>query len=167
MPLYECRCEPCGVTFEVLVPLSAARMRSRPCPQCARPARRIISAVSFMMGGGSPPPGAGRSDPSRRDVTSLKVPPSARLCWMDDKSASRFAAYKHGRGAEYDDTVAARAERSAQLGLPETKNQQHPHGHDHSPLADPAVYARRRAAAARKLKAAESKEITSRPRPPA
>jgi hypothetical protein len=31
--------------------------------------------------------------------------------------------------------------------------------HSHSPLADPAVFARRREAAARKVKIAESKEI--------
>jgi putative FmdB family regulatory protein len=161
MPLYECCCEPCRLTFEVLAQSSASRMRTRPCPECGRPARRIISAVSFSVDRGRKRPDVARIGPSRPDVTSLKVPPSARLCWMDEKSAARFAAYKHGRGAEYDDTVAAREERTKQLGLPQKAP-----ANDHStPLADPAVYARR-AAAARKTKAAESKDLMSRPRPP-
>jgi hypothetical protein len=46
------------------------------------------------------------------------VPDFARLCWMDDRSAERFAAYKLGRGAEYDDKSAAIEERRKQRGLP-------------------------------------------------
>jgi len=65
---------------------------------------------------------------------------------MDQKSTSRYAAYLHGRGAEYDDTVATRAEKRQQRGLPPEKTPAS--HHDHSPLADPAVFARRRAAAA-------------------
>jgi putative FmdB family regulatory protein len=160
MPLYECRCERCALTFEVLAPISAARMRSRPCPECGRAARRIISAVSFAVSESTS--GAAAGDPvprgqSRSDVTKLSVPPWARLCWMDDKSASRFAAYKHGRGAEYDDTVAAREETRKNRGAPADKPSADPHGH--SPLSDPAVLARRRAAAARKQKVIESKEM--------
>jgi hypothetical protein len=67
---------------------------------------------------------------------------------MDKKSTSRYAAYLHGRGAEYDDTVAARAEKRQQHGLPAEKPQTS--HHDHSPLSDPAVFARRRAAAAKR-----------------
>jgi hypothetical protein len=37
---------------------------------------------------------------------------------MDDRSAERFAAYKRGRGAEYDDKSAAKEELRNQRGLP-------------------------------------------------
>jgi hypothetical protein len=68
---------------------------------------------------------------------------------MDERSTARYAAHLHGRGAEYDDTVAARTETRKQRGEPEPAATTHQHGHTHrqSPLADPAVYARRRAAA--------------------
>ena len=46
------------------------------------------------------------------------VPDFARLCWMDDRSAERFAAYKLGRGAEYDDKSAAREDLRKKRGLP-------------------------------------------------
>lgn len=165
MPLYECRCERCALTFEVLAPISAARMRSRPCPECGRAARRIISPVSFAVGG-APAANVALRGQSRSDVTKLSVPPWARLCWMDDKSAARFAAYKHGRGAEYDDTVAAREETRKQRGESVEKPAADSHGHSplasHSPLADPAVLARRRAAAARKQKVIESKEMLAK-----
>ena len=156
MPLYECRCERCGLTFEVLAPVSA-RMKGRPCPECGGAARRILSAVSFSISGaGRAEASEERTDP-RADVTKLRVPPQARLCWMDDRSAARFAAYKHGRGAEYDDRMAAREEVKKQRGEP---SGDHAGGkHSHSPLADPAVFARRRDAAARKTKVADSKEI--------
>jgi putative FmdB family regulatory protein len=162
MPLYECRCERCELTFEVLAPLSSSGMKSRPCPNCGRAARRIISAVAFTVEGGA------RSN-STPDVTQLKVPPPARLCWMDDRSAARFAAYKHGRGAEYDDKTHERAEARKKRDAPaqEPAAAAHPHAHSHTPLADPLVYANRRDAAARKAKAAGAKEITSRPRRPA
>ncbi|HZO83555.1 MAG TPA: zinc ribbon domain-containing protein [Candidatus Binataceae bacterium] len=167
MPLYECRCERCELTFEVLAPLSASRMRSRPCPECGRPARRIISAVSFALGGAraSESDGAPSRDRSRPDVTKLKVPPSARLCWMDDRSAARLAAYKHGRGAEYDDVVAAREEKRKQRGEPQPAA--HAHSHSHSPLSDPVVFKHRAEAAARRAKVAESKDVARRPLKPA
>jgi len=86
----------------------------------------------------------------RTDVTKLRVPTVARPCWMDDRSASRFAAYKQGRGAEYDDTVAARAEKKRERGIAAgPAPARHDHGHAHSPLADPGVRARRAAAARR------------------
>ncbi|MGH8013264.1 MAG: hypothetical protein ACREQ4_12260 [Candidatus Binataceae bacterium] len=37
---------------------------------------------------------------------------------MDDKSAQRFAAYKAGRGHEYDDRQAAHQELTKQRGEP-------------------------------------------------
>ena len=162
MPLYECRCERCEHTFEVLAPLSSSGMKSRPCPKCGRAARRLISAVAFTVEGGS------RSN-SKPDVTQLKVPPPARLCWMDDRSAARFAAYKYGRGAEYDDTIHAREEVNKKRGEPpqEAAVAAHDPAHSHSTLADPVVHAHRRDAAARRAKAAESKKVTSRPRPSA
>ena len=80
-------------------------------------------------------------------ATRLSVPPPAQICWMDGPSRARYAAHLTGRGAEYDDTIAARAETRKQRGAPPAKPAAH--NHDHSPLADPAVYARRRAAAAR------------------
>ena len=144
MPLYECRCERCELTFEVLAPLSSSVMKSRPCPNCGRAARRIISAVAFTVEGGT------RAS-STPDVTQYKVPPPARLCWMDDRSAARYAAYKHGRGAEYDDKTQARDEAKKKRDEPPSKPAPaaHQHAHSHSALA----------AAARKAKAAESKPL--------
>ena len=154
MPLYECRCERCELTFEVLAPLSSSGLRSRPCPKCGRAARRIISAVAFTVEGGA-------RKSSTPDVTQLKVPPPARLCWMDDRSAARYAAYKHGRGAEYDDKTQAREEAKKKRDEPPAKPaaaaHDHAHSHSHAALA----------AAARKAKAAEAKQITTRPRPSA
>ncbi len=104
-----------------------------------------MSAARFHSGRAAPPIDA-RPAGAKRDVTELGVPSAARMCWMDDRSASRLAAYKHGRGAEYDDTMAARDEAKKKYG---TAAKPSSHRHGHSPLADPAVFARR-AAAARK-----------------
>jgi putative FmdB family regulatory protein len=147
MPLYECRCERCELTFEVLAPLSSSGLKSRPCPNCGRAARRIISAVSFTVEGGA------RAN-STPDVTQLKVPPPARLCWMDDRSAARYAAYKHGRGAEYDDKSHAREEAKKKRDEPPSKPAAAAHEHAHSHLSA--------ATAARKAKAAEAKQISAR-----
>ena len=145
MPLYECRCERCELTFEVLAPLSSSGLKSRPCPRCGRAARRIISAVAFTVEGGT------RAS-AVSDVTQLKVPPPARLCWMDDRSAARYAAYKHGRGAEYDDKMHQREEIGKERGEPPAtalvSGHQHKHAHPHanptgrkSSLAEPATKA--------------------------
>jgi hypothetical protein len=119
-------------------------MKSRPCPNCGRAARRIISAVAFTVEGGT------RAS-STPDVTQYKVPPPARLCWMDDRSAARYAAYKHGRGEEYDDKTQAREEAKKKGDEPPSKpaTTAHQHAHSHSALA----------AAARKAKAADSKPL--------
>jgi len=157
MPIYECHCERCDLTFEALAPLST-RMKARPCPGCGRSSRRVISAASLTRSAVIRSGASGESaDLSRGDVTKLTLPPQARLCWMDDRSASRLAAYQRGRGAEYDDTVASREELRKKQTEPSAKI-----GHEthlHSPLADPAVFARRRDAAARKAKIAESNQI--------
>jgi putative FmdB family regulatory protein len=163
MPIYECRCEACELTFEVLAPLSASGMKGQRCPECGRHARRVISQVSFAINKNGDVP-RDKVVAGRPDVTKLRVPPAARLCWMDDRSASRLAAYKHGRGAEYDDTVAGREELRKKRGVPENKPV--PHSHHDSPLADATVYARRKEAA-RKAKIAESKAITDRRGPSA
>jgi putative FmdB family regulatory protein len=162
MPLYECRCERCDLTFEVLAPLSA-RTKARPCPECGRSSQRVLSAATLARGGSSR---AGASGELARhsDVTKLTLPPHERLCWMDDHSASRIAAYRRGRGAEYDDTVAARDELQKKRAEPPAKAGHE--NHSHSPLADPAVFARRREAAARKVKIAESKQIKPPPSSP-
>jgi putative FmdB family regulatory protein len=136
MPIYECSCEVCRITFEILAPVSEAN-RKRPCPQCARPARRIVSAFAIgaatavadrtSRGTAATEPGPaehtqqghshhGHGQPGR--PRRAVVPDFARLCWMDDRSAERFAAYKLGRGAEYDDKSAASEERRKQRGLP-------------------------------------------------
>jgi len=154
MPLYECRCERCELTFEVLAPLSSSGLRSRPCPNCGRAARRIISAVAFTVEGGT------RAS-STPDVTQLKVPPPARLCWMDDRSAARYAAYKHGRGAEYDDKLNARDEAQKKRGEPPDKPAAVAHDHDHSHSHATM------ATAVRKAKAAKAQAAASRPQPPA
>ena len=155
MPLYECRCERCDMTFEVLAPLST-RTKARPCPECGHSSQRVLSAATLARGGSSRLDAPSES-PRSGDVTKLTLPPHERLCWMDDHSASRIAAYRRGRGAEYDDTVAAREELQKKRAEPPARAGHE--SHSHSPLADPAVFARRREAAARKVKVAESKEI--------
>lgn len=147
MPLYECHCERCEITFEVLAPLSQAA-KSHPCPQCGKQARRMISWVSF--GRGSTATGPVEAAPGPSDVTNLKVPPPAQICWMDQPSSARYAAYLNGRGKEYDETVAARSEARAKRGAPE-KPASHA-AHEHSPLSNPAVYRRRKEAAAKSAK---------------
>jgi putative FmdB family regulatory protein len=154
MPLYECRCERCDLTFEVLAPLST-RTKARPCPECGRSSRRVISAATLARSGAHRT--AESAALSRDDVTRLTLPPHQRLCWMDDRSASRLAAYRSGRGAEYDDVTAAREELRKKQAEPPAKAGHE--SHSHSPLADPAVFARRREAAARKVKISESKQI--------
>ena len=144
MPLYEWRCRVCDLTFEALVSASASKRR-RACPDCHRSSARVMSAARFHSGKAAAPLDA-RPAGAKSDVTQLKVPSPARICWMDDRSASRLAAYKHGRGAEYDDTMAVRAGVKKKYGVT-AKPGSHVHGH--SPLADPTVVARR-AAAARK-----------------
>jgi len=71
---------------------------------------------------------------------------------MDDRSAARYAAYKHGRGAEYDDKMHQREEIGKKRGEPPANapvsGHQHKHAHPHanptgrkSRLAKPATKA--------------------------
>jgi putative FmdB family regulatory protein len=131
MPIYECRCEACRITFEILAPVTAAN-RKRACPRCARPAGRVVSA--FAIGAARGVEGrasASATAPAHENTGDAlhhhaqhgrarrpAVPDFARLCWMDDRSAERFAAYQIGRGAEYDDKSAAVEEQRKQRGLP-------------------------------------------------
>ena len=170
MPIYECNCEACGITFEILAPVNEAN-RKRPCPRCARPAARVISA--FAIGSaratddsamatsatvGSKAAHAGHSrhanvPPGRRSRPT--VPDFARLCWMDDRSAERFAAYKLGRGAEYDDKSATREDLRKRHGLPPTPAPDQ----SNSPVA--AMVARKKAAQAKKAaKAVKTEPLT-------
>lgn len=78
---------------------------------------------------------------------------------MDDRSAERFAAYKMGRGAEYDDKAAVREETRKQRGLPpETPD------NSHSPVAK--LLARKKAQEA-KAASADAAPVTSTPAKPA
>ena len=158
MPLYEYFCDSCLKSFEALIPLSASPQSTHTCPICGAHSRRILSAVNFAMERRTPTVAQNRSRDGKPDVTSLRLPPAARLCWMDDKSAARLAAYKAGRGAEYDDMVAARKELASRHGDSES-NGPAPPAHSHSPLSDPVILANR-IKAAQKEKVAESAAIT-------
>jgi putative FmdB family regulatory protein len=159
MPLYEYFCDDCGISFEALVVLSTSHASNQNCPACGERSRRILSAVNVATERRTPLPMRARDD-GKPDVTSLRLPPAARLCWMDDRSAARLAAYKAGRGAEYDDTIAARQELASQRGDGESAKPAHP-SHSHSPLSDPVVLANR-ARAAQKEKLVQSAAITSK-----
>jgi putative FmdB family regulatory protein len=157
MPLYEYFCTGCSKSFEALVPLSASQQGAHTCPRCGEGSRRILSALNFSLERRTlalPPTRVRDGNP---DVTSLRLPPAARLCWMDDPSAARLAAYKAGRGAEYDDTVAARRELAEQRDQTESGEPASP-PHSHSPLSDPVVLANRRRAAQQE-KAVESASL--------
>ena len=157
MPLYEYFCGGCRSSFEALIPISASAQATQECPNCGGDSSRILSAANFAVGRRGPPLPQGRIRDRRADVTSLTLPPAARLCWMDDRSAARLAAYKAGRGAEYEDVVAARKEFALQNGTAEI-GQPPPLTHSHTPLSDPVVLANRRKAA-QKEKVAESATI--------
>ncbi|MBV8771046.1 MAG: zinc ribbon domain-containing protein [Deltaproteobacteria bacterium] len=159
MPLYEYFCDSCRTSFEALVSSGASLHNLRACRNCGERSRRILSPVNFAIERRTPGLVAGRVH-AKPDVTRLTLPPAARLCWMDNESAARLAAHKAGRGAEYDDTVAARKELASQSGESEVSKPAHSM-HSHSPLSDPTVYANRRNAA-QKEKVAESDTITKR-----
>jgi len=130
MPIYEWQCVD-RHSFEVLASVSAANRRPR-CPSCGRKAERVIS--TFAIHGGAPIATASERAAAREvDVTSLKLPNFARLCGMDDYSATRLAAHKLGRGNEFDDQSAARKERQAARGeAPKKKAAADKHTHSHS-----------------------------------
>lgn len=133
MPIYECHCLACDLTFEVLAPLSQAGRR-HPCPRCARRAPRIASAFAIASGGG---PRDSRSEAAREPGAPeppplcLRYPQVPLLCHMDQKAARRWLAHYNGRGAEYDDKQAAREELHKKRGLPPEPPPAPPaHGHE-------------------------------------
>jgi putative FmdB family regulatory protein len=136
MPIYEWRCAACEITFEALEPAARATVRKR-CPHCGRAARRTVS--TFAISAGNSAVNSARRAAADLDVTKLKVPPFARLCGMDDHSAARFAAYKLGRGTEFDDKTQSRAEieqREARSDPP-SKPARKANRHHHRPGAAP------------------------------
>ena len=105
MPIYEWRCD-CGYEFQEVISWREAD-RGRPCPRCGAPAVRIPS--TFAIRDSAPTPQMKLKKPK------IPKPPSyARLCGMDDYSATRMSAYKTGRGAQFDDYHAAVAEKKEQ-----------------------------------------------------
>src|ERR1700736_3150011 len=126
MPIYEWQCSD-GHFFEVLASASAANKRQR-CPGCGAKSERVIS--TFAIQRGAPVATASERAAARDvDVTSLKLPNFARLCGMDDYSATRLAAHKLGRGPEFDDKMAVRKERQAARGQPLKKTAKPKHSH--------------------------------------
>ena len=118
MPIYEWQCLQ-GHRFEVLSAMKSVG-RARRCPQCSARSSRVISAVA-IHGGAQIATASERAANRDIDVTSLKIPTFARPCGMDDYSATRLAAHKVGRGAEFDDKMAKRKERETSRGEPVAK----------------------------------------------
>jgi putative FmdB family regulatory protein len=129
MPIYEWQCTD-GHGFEVLASANIASRRQR-CPSCGKKSERVIS--TFAIHGGAPIQTASERAAARDlDVTGVKLPNVARLCGMDDYSATRLAAHKLGRGNEFDDKMAARNQRQAARGEPvKKKSATHKHTHSH------------------------------------
>jgi putative FmdB family regulatory protein len=145
MPLYEYFCDTCMTSFEALVRSGDAQLDVPICPDCGERSRRILSEVNLSTGRQASGVPSSRIRDGKPDVTCLTLPPAARLCWMDNESAARLAAYKAGRGAEYDDTVARRKELASLRGESGTASPKQ--AHSHSPLSDQAVLSHRRRAA--------------------
>jgi putative FmdB family regulatory protein len=138
MPLYEYHCPSCQLTFEALEPLRGAR-RPGTCPSCRRRAPRVSSTFSFA-GHGTRSDGNARARSAAARATPerplcLRYPQLPLLCHMDAKSAERFVAHVQGRGAQYDDGLAAKEELRKKRGEPpaaETASGVHAHPHPHS-----------------------------------
>jgi len=129
MPIYEWQCGE-GHIFEMLARADEAKRR-QPCPACGAKSERVIS--TFAIHGGAPIETASERAAARDvDVTSLKLPNAARLCGMDDYSATRLAAHKLGRGNEFDDKMSKRQEpEAARREAPKKKAVAHNHKHSH------------------------------------
>jgi putative FmdB family regulatory protein len=136
MPIYECHCPGCDLTFEVLAPLSQAGRR-HPCPRCKRSAPRIASAFAIASGAGGRVPKTETS--GAKTPTAAKAPPLClshpnvpMLCHMEPKAAARWLARYEGRVAEHDDKQGAREELRRKRGLaPEPTPAPSTHSHDH------------------------------------
>ena len=121
MPIYECHCLGCDLTFEVLAPLSRAGRR-HPCPRCNRPAPRIASAFAIASGASAREPKAETGEAkmlaaSRTPPLCLRHPNVPMLCHMEPKAAARWLARYNGRVAEYDDKQGAREDLRRKRGL--------------------------------------------------
>src|ERR1700691_521407 len=137
MPIYECHCLGCDLTFEVLAPLSRAGRR-HPCPQCNRSSARIASSFAIASGAGARQmkteaglakmPAASNTPP-----LCLSHPNVPMLCHMEPKAAARWLARSNGRVAEYDDKQGAREDLRRKRGLPPESPpppSAHSHGHE-------------------------------------
>src|SRR5271156_6363368 len=136
MPIYECHCLGCDLTFEVLAPLSRAGRR-HPCPRCKRPAPRIASAFAIALGASA------RETKTDTGVAKMPAAPNApplclthpnvpMLCHMEPKAAARWLARYNGRVAEHDDRQGAREALRRKRGLPpETSPPPSAHSHGH------------------------------------
>ncbi len=152
MPLYEYHCPSCRLTFEALEPLRGAR-RPGTCPRCRHRAPRVSSAFSIAARGGRSdgrPHVASAAVPAKPErPLCLQYPQVPLLCHMDSKSAERFVAHVRGRGAQFDDGVAAKEELRRKRGEPPPaeaapsgpahshqhshgKRRSHAHGHSHA-----------------------------------
>ena len=123
MPIYECHCVPCALTFEAVAPVSDANRRQH-CPECGRLSRRIASTFAIVSGGARVRRTAAQNGAKvavKRGNAAplcLQYPHIPLLCHMDEGSARRWVAHYDGRGAEYDDRLEARAELRKKRGLP-------------------------------------------------
>jgi putative FmdB family regulatory protein len=138
MPIYECHCLGCDLTFEILAPLSRAGRR-HPCPRCNRSAPRIASAFAIASGANAREPktetGAEKMlAASKTPPLCLRHPNVPMLCHMEPKAAARWLARYNGRVAEYDDRQGAREDLRRKRGLPPeppaTPSHSHGHGRD-------------------------------------
>jgi putative FmdB family regulatory protein len=129
MPIYEWQCGE-GHIFEMIGRADAVKKRQA-CPSCGAKSERLIS--TFAIHGGAPIRTSSERAAARDvDVTSLKLPNAARLCRMDDYSATRLAAHKLGRGNEFDDKMAVRKEGQNARGQAPKKAAAHKPKHSHS-----------------------------------
>ena len=76
-----------------------------------------MSAGVLGIGRARLDPGDADSGAGRRGGEDFPIPPMARFCGMDDRAARRVAAYKAGRGHEYDDRQAALKELRKREGV--------------------------------------------------
>jgi putative FmdB family regulatory protein len=135
MPLYECHCLACDLTFEVLAPLRDAG-RKKPCPACGAPSPRVASAFAIAAAA-LPTVDQEAGIPARKRTDSRPLcsqnPHLPLLCHMDEKSARRFVAHANGHGSEYDDKVAKREDVRRKRGEPAPAGDAsgHAHGHGH------------------------------------
>ena len=134
MPIYEYHCLACELTFESLCAAGGGQ-RAKACPRCRRRSPRVTSAFAIAAGVGRREEPAVSSTPAAPPLC-MRHPEIPLLCHMDPPSAERFVAHVRGRGAEYDDRMAARAEHAKKRSerppsIPEAAAHSHGHAHEH------------------------------------